>query len=100
MAVWDGDYKLVLRFGNSGEELYNLKADPDERLPLPVGIETKERARLLQCAREHLRDSREHRDAGLALRSRLREIRQRIEPKSPRLGPAQGESAVEIEEHG
>jgi arylsulfatase A-like enzyme len=100
MAVRDGDYKLVLRFGDSVEELYNLKDDPEERLPLPDGIETKEHVRLLQCAREHLRDSREHRDAGLALRSRLREIRQRIDQKSPPLGHVQDESGVEIEEHG
>ncbi len=100
MAVRDGDYKLVLRFGDSGEELYNLKDDPEERLPLPAGIETKERVRLLQYARKHLHDSREHRDAGLVFRARLREIRQRIELKSTRLGPAQDESAIKIEEHG
>jgi arylsulfatase A-like enzyme len=100
MAVRDRDYKLVLRFGDSAEELYNLKDDPEERLPLPAGSERKERVRLLQCAREHLHDSRELRDAGLALRSRLREIRQRIELKSPGPGPAQNESSVKIEEHG
>jgi arylsulfatase A-like enzyme len=100
MAVRDGDYKLVLRFGDSAEELYSLKDDPEERLPLPAGIETKERVRLLQRAREHLRDSREHRDAGLALRSRLREIRQLIELKSLPLGHSRNQSAAEIEEHG
>lgn len=100
MAVRDADYKLVLRFGDSGEELYNLKRDPEERVPLPAGIETKKRVRLLQCAREHLRASREHRDAELAVRARLREIRLRIDLKSPPPGPAQAESTVEIEEHG
>lgn len=100
MAVRDGDYKLVLRFGASGEELYNLKDDPQESLPLPAGVDAKERVRLLRCAREHLRDSREHRDAGLALRARLREIRQRIDLKSAPVGTSRDEGAVEIGEHG
>ena len=100
MAVRDGDYKLVLRFGASGEDLYNLKVDPEESLPLPANIAAKERVRLLQCARDHLQNSREHRDAGLALRARLREIRQRIDLKSSPLGASRDESAVEIGEHG
>ena len=100
MAVRDVDYKLVLRFGDSGEELYKLRDDSQESLQLPAGVETAERVRLLQYAREHLRDSREHRDAGLALRSRLREIRQRIERKSLTVGTSRHESAVEIDKHG
>jgi arylsulfatase A-like enzyme len=100
MAVRDGDYKLVLRFGDSGEELHKLKDDPHGSLQLPSGIERKERVRLLQYAREHLRDSREHRDAGLGLRARLREIRQRIELKSLTVGTSRQESAVEIGKHG
>ena len=100
MVVRDGDYKLVLRFGASGGDLYSLKDDPQEKLPLPVALGVKERVRLLQFAREHLRDSREHRDEGLALRARLREIRHRIELKSSSTGSSRDESAVEIGEHG
>lgn len=96
MAVRDGDFKLVLRYSRRGDDLYNLKDDPEETSPLPEGIQATQRARLLQCARKHLRDSRDHRDIGLALRARLREIRQRIELKPLPASVSRTERAVEM----
>ena len=78
MAVLEGEYKLVLRFRDKSDHLYDLKSDPGEMRPLPDTVQVKDRARLLQHAREHLQRIREDRDGALELRSRLREIRQRI----------------------
>lgn len=77
MAVRTGEHKLVLRFGNAGEDLYNLRDDPAEMTPVPVGSQVEQRVRLLQLAGEHLRSSRQHRDSVLALRAQIRQIRQR-----------------------
>ncbi len=100
MAVRDRDHKLVIRFSAQSEDLYDLKNDPHESRPLPAGVQAQERVRLLRCAGEHLRRSRERRDTVLALRARLREIRQNIELKSLHAGASVDPSAVEIGKHG
>lgn len=96
MTVRTTEYKLVLRFGESREDLYNLKHEPGERQPLPAGSHVEQRARLLQCAAQHLRSSREWRDAKLALRARVREIRQRIDSKGSSPEECSRQSAAEI----
>jgi arylsulfatase A-like enzyme len=82
MAIRDNEYKLVIHFGDKTDYFYDLKNDPEERSPLPEGVRAGERVRLLQIAREHLQKSRRDRNADLAVRARVREIRQSLEQKS------------------
>ena len=100
LAIVDGQYKLVLRFREQRDDFYDLKDDPSETRPSPDNVQTKQRARLLQAARDHLRDGRERRDTSLRLRARLREIRHQIELKSATVEAYRGNGALEIEEHG
>lgn len=100
MAILDGQYKLILRFREASDHLYNLKDDPAELRPLPGTVQVKERVRLLHAAREHLHDARALRDTTLSLRARFREIRQRIDSRSSPLEPSHHQSAVEIGKHG
>jgi arylsulfatase A-like enzyme len=100
IAVIDGEHKLFLRFSEKSDQLYDLKDDPEERRPLPDGVQGENRARLMQFARDHLRDSRQNRDKKLALRSRLREIRQGLGLKRGRSEALGGRTGVEIGEHG
>jgi len=76
MAVRDQSYKLVISFREKADRLYELKNDPEERIPLPQSDRTTERIRLMQVAREHLKRATQNRNADLWLRSRLAEIRQ------------------------
>jgi len=99
MAVRNRDYKLVLHFGEQRDDLYDLQNDPQERQPLPASIQTKERARLLQCARDHLRDERERRDQQLVMRAQLRQIRQSIDLRSSQVAVTRNQGAAKIE-HG
>lgn len=100
MAVLEDEYKLVLRFHNDGDGLFDLKNDPGEMQPLPDTVQIKDRARLLEYARDHLRRTREDRDRVLALRSRLREIRRRVGLKSASVEASGDQRIVEIGEHG
>ena len=76
MAVRGDQYKLVIHFADKKESLYDLKNDPNELSPLPCGSKINVRAQLLQRALHHLRQTRKDRNDLLALRARLREIRQ------------------------
>jgi arylsulfatase A-like enzyme len=78
LAVRDRDYKLVVRFTEKKDYFYDLKNDPEERSPLPVGVLAKERARLLQAALGHLQRTRGDENHDLALRARLRDLQQSI----------------------
>ena len=78
MAVRDRRYKLVIRFSEKRDWLYDLKNDPEEHSPLSAGVVTGERVRLLRAARAHLEKARQHRNPQLAPRARLREIRQSL----------------------
>lgn len=71
LAIRDGSYKLVIRFKEGREDLYDLKNDPGECSPLPDDVAIHERVRLLQSAHAHLKESRENRNAELALSARL-----------------------------
>jgi arylsulfatase A-like enzyme len=82
MAVRDQSYKLVINFREESERLYDLKNDPEERAALPLGDLPKERARLLQVAREHLQKTSRNLTVDLRLRSRLRELQQSAELKA------------------
>jgi hypothetical protein len=78
LTIRDRQYKLVLRFESGKDELYDLQNDPGERSPVPDPVLKQERARLLILAANHLRRSRQNRNIDLALRSRVREIRQSL----------------------
>ncbi len=75
MAIRNGQFKLVVRFGQNTDDLYDLKNDPEELSPLPRDVHTSERVRLLQVAREHLHKSSSTRNGNLALRARVRDLR-------------------------
>jgi arylsulfatase A-like enzyme len=76
MVIRDHQHKLVIHFTNKTDSLYDLKNDPGEHSPVPAGVLTKERVRLLQLARAHLQKTRHSLKADLAVRARLREIQQ------------------------
>ena len=81
LTVRDRRHKLVLRLEEAKDQMFDLKNDPGEHAPVPESLFKKERARLLQVAAGHLRKSRLNRNAALALRARLREIRQFLPQK-------------------
>jgi arylsulfatase A-like enzyme len=78
MMVRNGSHKLVIHFEEKAESLYDLRNDPGEQSPVPVGTFTGERVRLLRAARAHLQRTRHNRDADLILRARLRELQQSV----------------------
>lgn len=81
LAVRDSRFKLVTRFGEKADYLYDLNSDPEEKSPLPPGTLIGERARLLRVAHAHLQKSRQNRNAEFVLDARLREIKQSIATK-------------------
>ena len=81
LAVRERRFKLVLHFDPPMEGLYDLKADPQERSPLPVDAEKPVRRRLLEQALAHVRRSVSQRDPEARLQARLRDLR--LEWKKP-----------------
>ena len=81
LAIRDSRFKLVLRLApGDTEEVYDLELDPTETHPFVAssaatlpGSET--RKRLLEIAREHLKQSVSTRDSDMRLRARLRDLR-------------------------
>jgi arylsulfatase A-like enzyme len=88
IAVRDLDYKLVIRFGEQEDCLYDLKNDPAECSPVPPGVLTGERVRLLRVAGKHLERTTRNRNPELALRSRLRDLQYSIDLRLRKLQPA------------
>jgi arylsulfatase A-like enzyme len=82
MSVRDSIYKLVLNFDEKKDWLFDLKNDPGEDSPLPVGALPQERARLLRVALTHIRAMQQSRDPSLRLRTRLRDLEQAIEKRT------------------
>ena len=75
LSVREARFKLVLHFDPPAEFLYDLLADPGEQGPLaPVALKSVRR-RLLEIAREHLRNSRSQRDWQARVRARLSSLR-------------------------
>ena len=81
LSVRESRYKLVLHFNPSTENLYDLEADPGEQAPLAPSAQKPLRRRLLEIAREHLRQSLERRDAKERMQARFYELR--LEWKNP-----------------
>jgi arylsulfatase A-like enzyme len=75
LSVRESRYKLVLHFDPSAEDLYDLEADPREQIAVPAGEHNHIRRRLLEIAREHLRDTVEHSASLTRLQTRLRDLR-------------------------
>jgi arylsulfatase A-like enzyme len=74
LAVREAQYKLLLNFDTGTDNLFDLKADPGEKEPLPAAAAKPERRRLLEAALAHLRNSATRQVSEAYLRSRLREI--------------------------
>jgi len=74
LSVRESRYKLVLHFDPPKDSLYDLESDPGEHAPLAAASQKPVRRRLLEIAREHLKQSVIRRDTGLPIRSRLREL--------------------------
>jgi arylsulfatase A-like enzyme len=81
LSVRESRYKLVLHFDPPAEYRYDLEADPGEQAPLPASAQKPVRRRLLEIAREHLRQSLEQRDVNERMRARFHELR--LEWKNP-----------------
>ncbi len=75
LAVRKGHHKLVVDFETSGEELFDLEADPREENPLPLDAAKRVRRALLESARKHVVESRKARDFDRRMGSQLRELR-------------------------
>jgi arylsulfatase A-like enzyme len=75
LSIRESRFKLALNFAAASECLYDLDADPGEHTPLPLNAEKAVRRRLLERAREHLRQSAVERDETMRLRSLLRDFR-------------------------
>ena len=74
LSVRESRYKLVLHFDQFAETLYDLEADPGEQSPVAPSSQKPVRRRLLDLAREHLRQSFEDRDLHERTKMRLREL--------------------------
>ncbi|MGB9234767.1 MAG: sulfatase-like hydrolase/transferase [Terriglobales bacterium] len=81
LSVREARYKLVIRLAPGAvEELYDLVADPGEKIPL-TGRETAEiRGRLLRIALEHVKKTTAARPDAVRLRGRLRALRLKLQP--------------------
>jgi hypothetical protein len=76
--VRDARHKLVLRLeAGAVEELYDLKTDAGNKMPLPAAAEREARIRFLQAARKHV-GKRAELDKMARLKARLREIRVKL----------------------
>ena len=75
LAVRSHQFKLVIRFKEKTDALFDLKNDPGERSPLQDDVLIKERVRLLEAARAHVQESRQSRNVEFELAARLRELR-------------------------
>ena len=84
LSIREKRFKLVLHFDPAQEWLYDLEADPGEQAPLKATSQKPVRRRLLEMAREHLRDSARLQRGEPRLRTRLRDFRLEWERSYPR----------------
>ncbi len=74
IAVRDSPHKLVIDFGSSRCDLFNLESDPQEVSPIPSPAENLTRRRLLECARSHISGSIQRQNAGQRMDACLRDL--------------------------
>ena len=75
LAVREARFQLTLDFRSGEAQLFDLKADPQQRSPLPGDAEKAVRSRLLEAAAKHLAQSVQLRSSEDVLHARLREVR-------------------------
>jgi len=75
LAIREADYKLVVDFASSQENLFDLKNDPGELHPLRPEVEKPVRRRMLKRASEHMAQSVESRSPARRLDAQLRDLR-------------------------
>lgn len=75
LSVRDGRYKLIVNLALGVEQLFDLKSDPNEFDPLPLGMAKAERKLLLQCAERHIEQNLKSRNIDLQLAAQLRDQR-------------------------
>jgi arylsulfatase A-like enzyme len=74
LVVREPRYKLVFRFDQGSEDLYDLEADPRESAPVPRTAEPAVRRRLLKKAQAHVQKGVAACNPMLRLRAKLREV--------------------------
>jgi len=74
LSVREARYKLVLHFDPVAEDLYDLEADPGEQTPLASTEQKAVRRRLLEIAREHLKQAIAHQESPARVQALLRDL--------------------------
>jgi arylsulfatase A-like enzyme len=74
LGIRESRYKLVLDFGASTDQIFDLESDRVELHPLSGGEPAPIRRRLLQRARRHLAESTQSRDPEQRLTAQLQDI--------------------------
>lgn len=87
LAVQDSRHKLVFRFGDGKEELFDVEADPSEQSPLPVGSAGQARRRLLEVAKAHVARSARELDSRARVRAMLAKVGRELEKSQDRAVP-------------
>ena len=87
LSVRESRFKLALHFDPAGERLYDLEADPGEQAPISAFDHKPVRQRLLEIAREHLRQSSEHSELRARVQTRLRDLRIKWKNASDKASP-------------
>lgn len=75
LAVRKASYKIVIHFSTGTDELFDLRSDPAERTPLPVGTLPAIRKDLLDCAHKHVTESYKSRDFDKRQAMQMRDLR-------------------------
>ena len=74
LSVREARYKMLLNLDSGSEEIFDLRSDPKQEVPLPGTTARVERRRLLQAAFVHLQKTNRRQPSRNYLRARLREI--------------------------
>jgi arylsulfatase A-like enzyme len=83
LSIREKRFKLILNLEAREEWLYDLEADPGEQAPLNATVQKTVRRRLLEIAREHLRNPAHSQHDKQRLRTRVRDLRLEWERSYP-----------------
>jgi len=75
LSIREARFKLILHFDPTGEQVFDLEADPGEQAPLRLTEQKSVRRRLLEMAREHLHRSQVEREDRQRIQAILRALR-------------------------
>lgn len=84
LAVRKDNFKLVLDFASSRDQLFDLHSDPGEMRPLPQDVAAGVSKELLECARRHVAESHKSRDFDRRHAMLLRDLRLEWAHSAPR----------------